>query len=71
MRQTIEPILDLLDEGLRLYRRSFAPLLLLASLAAHTDFSAPDIVRRAMEIAGNICVYSNHQIIVEELKCAT
>jgi hypothetical protein len=34
MRQTIEPILDLLDEGLRLYRRSFAPLLLLASLAA-------------------------------------
>ncbi len=34
MRQTLEPILDLLDEGLRLYRRSFAPLLLLASLVA-------------------------------------
>ena len=34
MRRTLEPILDLLDEGLRLYRRSFAPLLILASLAA-------------------------------------
>lgn len=34
MRQTLEPILDLLDEGLRLYRRGFAPLLILAALAA-------------------------------------
>jgi hypothetical protein len=34
MRQTLEPILELLDEGLRLYRRGFAPLLILASLAA-------------------------------------
>jgi hypothetical protein len=34
MRRQLEPIMDLLDEGLRLYRRSFAPLLILASLAA-------------------------------------
>jgi hypothetical protein len=34
MQTTLEPILELLDEGLRLYRRSFAPLLVLASLLA-------------------------------------
>lgn len=34
MRRSLEPILDLLDEGVRLYRRGFAPLLILASLAA-------------------------------------
>lgn len=32
MRATLGPILDLLDDGLRLYRRAFAPLLLLASI---------------------------------------
>ncbi len=41
------------------------------ALAANTQMSAPDIVRRSLEIAGNICVYSNQQIIVEELTCAT
>lgn len=34
MRQTLDPILDMLDEGLRLYRRAFAPLLILAAAAA-------------------------------------
>lgn len=33
MRATLGPILDLLDEGLRLYRRAFAPLMILAALA--------------------------------------
>ncbi len=33
MRQALNPILDLLDEGLRLYRRSFVPFLLLAAVA--------------------------------------
>jgi ATP-dependent HslUV protease subunit HslV len=37
------------------------------ALAAHTDLSAADIVRRALEIAGDICVYSNRQIAVEVL----
>lgn len=41
------------------------------ALVAHTELSATEIVRRSLEIAGNICVYSNHEIIVEELKCAT
>jgi hypothetical protein len=34
MRQTFDPILDMLDEGLRLYRRAFTPLLILAAGAA-------------------------------------
>jgi hypothetical protein len=34
MRNSLEPILSLLDEGLRLYRRAFAPLLILAALVA-------------------------------------
>lgn len=33
-RVTLEPVLDLLDEGLRLYRRAFLRMLMLASLAA-------------------------------------
>ncbi len=33
-RVTLEPVLDLLDEGLRLYRRAFPRMLMLASLAA-------------------------------------
>lgn len=34
MRQTVTPILEILDEGLRLYRRGFSRFLLLASIAA-------------------------------------
>lgn len=34
MRQALAPILELLDEGLRLYRRAFAPLLTLTALLA-------------------------------------
>ena len=33
-----------------------------------SDFSAAEIARRSLEIAGDICVYTNHNIIVEELK---
>ncbi|MGX7059232.1 ATP-dependent protease subunit HslV [Vagococcus humatus] len=32
-----------------------------------TDLSAADIARNALEIAGDICVYTNHNIIVEEI----
>lgn len=32
-----------------------------------TDLSATDIARNALEIAGDICVYTNHNIIVEEI----
>ncbi|HMO84261.1 MAG TPA: ATP-dependent protease subunit HslV [Lacipirellulaceae bacterium] len=37
------------------------------ALAAHSDLSAADVVRRALEIAGEICVYTNGNIVVEEL----
>jgi ATP-dependent HslUV protease subunit HslV len=41
------------------------------ALVAHSTLSAAEIVRSALEIAGDICVYSNRNIVVEELACAT
>ncbi len=41
------------------------------ALAAHSDLSAAEIVRKGLEVAGDICVYSNHNIVVEELVCTT
>jgi ATP-dependent HslUV protease subunit HslV len=38
------------------------------ALKAHSDLSAPEIVRHALEIAGDICIYTNQQINVLELK---
>lgn len=35
-----------------------------------TDMSAEDIARKAMAIAADICVYTNHNIIVESLAAA-
>jgi ATP-dependent HslUV protease subunit HslV len=32
-----------------------------------TDKSAEDIARKAMEIAADICIYTNHNILVESL----
>jgi ATP-dependent HslUV protease, peptidase subunit HslV len=37
------------------------------ALAEHSDLSATEIVRKSLEIAADICVYSNRNIIVEEL----
>jgi ATP-dependent HslUV protease subunit HslV len=37
------------------------------ALARHTDMKAADIVSRALGIAAEICVYTNSEIIVEEL----
>jgi ATP-dependent HslUV protease subunit HslV len=37
------------------------------ALVAHSNLSAAEIVRTALEIAGDICVYSNRNIIIEEL----
>jgi ATP-dependent HslUV protease, peptidase subunit HslV len=31
------------------------------------DFTAEDIARRAMKIAGDICVYTNHEVTLESL----
>ena len=37
------------------------------ALKDHSDLKAPDIVQKALEIAGDICIYTNHQINVLEL----
>lgn len=37
------------------------------ALAAHTDLNAEDIARKAMKIAGEICVYTNENVTVETL----
>ena len=37
------------------------------ALKEHSTLSAPEIVRRALEIAGDICIYTNRNITVLEL----
>ncbi len=37
------------------------------ALKAHSSLGAPEIVRRALEIAGDICIYTNQHITVLEL----
>jgi ATP-dependent HslUV protease subunit HslV len=37
------------------------------ALAKHTQLSAREIVQEAMLLAGQICIFSNDQIIIEEL----
>ncbi len=37
------------------------------ALAANTELSARDIALKSMAIAGQICIYTNEQIVVEEL----
>jgi len=37
------------------------------ALIKHTELSAGDVAREALTIAGDICIYSNQNIIVEEL----
>lgn len=37
------------------------------ALHRHTAYSAGEIARRALEIAGEICVYTNDRIVLEEL----
>jgi ATP-dependent HslUV protease subunit HslV len=37
------------------------------ALLAHTELAAADICREAMSIAASICVYTNNEIVIEEL----
>ncbi len=37
------------------------------ALLDNTDMEAPDIVRAALNIAGDICVFTNHNLIIDEL----
>jgi ATP-dependent HslUV protease, peptidase subunit HslV len=41
------------------------------ALVAHSNLSAVEIVRTAMQIAADIDVYTNANIVVEEMKCET
>jgi ATP-dependent HslUV protease subunit HslV len=38
------------------------------ALKVHSNLSAPEIVRAALEIAADLCIYTNRHIEVEELK---
>ena len=59
----IEPEHDLMAIG---FGGPFAQAAALA-LLQNTDLEARDIVERALNIAGDICVYTNQNIVVEEL----
>ena len=37
------------------------------ALVKHTDLTALDIVKEAMAIASEICIYTNDRIVIEEL----
>jgi ATP-dependent HslUV protease subunit HslV len=39
------------------------------ALLKHSNLSAADIVKESLSIAGEICIYSNRNIVVEELEC--
>ena len=41
------------------------------ALMAHSNLSAAEIVRRSLEIAAEIDIYTNTHILVEEMPCAT
>jgi ATP-dependent HslUV protease subunit HslV len=41
------------------------------ALVAHSDLTAAEIVRHALGIAGDLCIYTNGSITVEEMECAT
>lgn len=38
------------------------------ALMANTDLTPTEVVRKSLEIAADICVYTNHDIVVETLK---
>lgn len=41
------------------------------ALIANTELSASEIVRKSLEIAGGIDIYTNSHLTIEELPCAT
>lgn len=40
------------------------------ALLENTDFEARDIVEKSLCIAADICIYTNHNLTIEELTCA-
>src|SRR5215210_3135514 len=63
-RAVIEP-----DDGGVLAIGSGGPYALAAAraLAEHTELSAREIAERALRIAGEICIYTNQNIVIEEI----
>jgi len=61
----IEPVNDLIAIG------SGGPFAQAAATALleNSDLPARDIVEKALNIAGDICVYTNHNLTIEELDC--
>ncbi len=39
------------------------------ALLENTSLSAAEIVKKALTIAGDICIYTNHNLTIEELDC--
>lgn len=39
------------------------------ALLDNTDLSARDIVEKGLNIAADICIYTNHNLVIEELDC--
>jgi ATP-dependent HslUV protease subunit HslV len=37
------------------------------ALLENTDLSSREIVERALHIAADICIYTNHNLVIEEL----
>ena len=38
------------------------------ALMENTNLGAREIAEKAMQIAGEICIYTNHHVTIEELK---
>ena len=55
------------DGGLAICSGGSYALAAARALMAHTELSARDIAVKALQIAGDICIYSNQNIVVEEL----
>ena len=56
------------DEGLlSVGSGSMYALAAARALVKHTDLSASEVAKEAMRIAGEICIYTNADIVVEEL----
>jgi ATP-dependent HslUV protease subunit HslV len=41
------------------------------ALLENTDLDARSIVAKALSIAGDICIYTNHNVVIEELDIPT
>ena len=51
-------------------RQSFASSTAARALVRHADLDARGVVEEAMRIAAAICVYTNDQLVLEELEAA-